>query len=126
MTKEEFVAKVKDFFSPQLREKLYIIAAAAMPILVSFGVLSDEQAAQWTALAVAVITAVFALIFSESTWRKALYSVAAAAAVLFQGYGILADVQWAAILGLAAAVLGVTTAAAKAPTTPVVETTSEQ
>ncbi|MFY9190167.1 MAG: hypothetical protein WAN89_02690 [Lawsonella sp.] len=107
------VAKV---FSPLVRERLYIVAAALMSALVAFGVLTDNEASLWSALVVAVIGAVFSVVNAETNWRVALYTVAGAAAVVFQSYGILGDAEWSAIVGLVAAVLGVTTAAAKAPT----------
>lgn len=113
--------KIKDFckkvFTPIVRERLYIVAAALMTVLVSFGVMNDNQAALWSSLVVAVIGAIFAIVNAETNWRLALYAVAGAAAALFQAYGILGDANWAAITGLVAAVLGVSTAAAKAPTT---------
>ncbi|HHY07509.1 MAG TPA: hypothetical protein GX530_03065 [Corynebacteriales bacterium] len=112
---------VKKWFSPIVRERLYIVSAALMTVLVSFGVMDDQKAAQWTALVVAVVAAIFAIINSESNWRTALYGVAGSAAVVFQTYGILDQANWAAIVGLVAAVLGVTTAAAKSPTTPLQE-----
>lgn len=113
--------KLQNLLAPITRERLYIIAAALMTVLVSFGVLDDQKAAQWTALVVAILTAIFAIVNSESHWRTALYGVTTAAAVVFQSYGILGEAHWAAITGLVAALLGVTTAAAKAPTTPVEE-----
>lgn len=111
------VDKIKEFFSPLVRERLYIVSGALMTVLVAFGVLTDQQSAQWGALVVAIVTAIFAIVNSESNWRTALYYVAGAAAVLLQGYGILGQERWAAILGLVAALLGSSTAAAKAPTT---------
>ena len=107
----------KKIFTPVVRERLYIVAAALMTVLVSFGVLNDNQAALWSSFAVAVSGAIFAIVNAETNWRLALYTVAGAAAALFQAYGILGDANWAAITGLVAAVLGVSTAAAKAPTT---------
>lgn len=114
---EKIKAFCQKVFTPVVRERLYIVAAALMTVLVSFGVLNDSQAALWSSLAVAVIGAIFAVVNAESSWRVALYTVAGAAAALFQAYGILGDANWAAITGLVAAVLGVSTAAAKAPTT---------
>lgn len=105
----------KKIFTPVVRERLYIVAAALMTVLVSFGVLNDNQAALWSSLVVAIIGAIFAIVNAETNWRLALYTVAGAAA-LFQAYGILGDANWAAITGLVAALLGVSTAAAKAPT----------
>lgn len=114
---KEFCKKI---FTPVVRERLYIVAAALMTVLVSFGVLNDSQAALWSALVVAIIGAIFAVVNAETSWRVALYTVAGAAAAVFQAYGILGDANWAAITGLVAAVLGVSTAAAKAPTTEAV------
>ena len=116
---EKFKAFCGKVFTPVVRERLYIVAAALMTVLVSFGVLNDNQAALWSSLAVAVIGAIFAVVNAESSWRVALYTVAGAAAAVFQAYGILGQANWAAIVGLVAAVLGVSTAAAKAPTTGV-------
>ena len=75
----------KKIFTPVVRERLYIVAAALMTVLVSFGVLNDNQAALWSSL----VGAIFAIVNAETNWRLALYTVAGAAAALFQAYGIL-------------------------------------
>lgn len=107
--------KITKFFTPLVRERLYIIAAALMTVLVSFGVLTEANAAQWTAAVIAAITAIFAIVNSENNVRATLYGFAGTIAVLFQSYGVLTESHWAAITGLVAAILGVSTAAAKSP-----------
>ncbi len=100
----------------EARERVYIIAAAAITLLASWGVVDAAAVPAWAALAAAVITLGFAILHSTSTVRTALYSVLLAVQGVAQLYGIFTDTQWASIAGLAAAVLGVSVAAAKAPT----------
>jgi hypothetical protein len=44
-----------DIFTPQVRQYLYVIATAAVPLLIVYGILDAVQAAVWLALAGAVL-----------------------------------------------------------------------
>lgn len=98
------------------RERTYVIAAAAVALLASWGAVDAAAAPAWTALVVSFVTLGFAILHSTSTVRTALYSTLLAVQSVAQLYGIFTDGQWASIAGLAAAVLGLTVAAAKTPT----------
>lgn len=98
------------------RERVYVVAAALVALLASWGAIDVSVVPQWTALVLATITLSFAILHSTSTIRTALYSVLAVTQGVAQVYGIGTDVQWTSILGLAAAVLGLSVAAAKTPT----------
>lgn len=99
------------------RERVYVVAAALVALLASWGAIDVSVVPQWTALVLATITLSFAILHSTSTIRTALYSVLLVTQGVAQVYGIGTDVQWTSILGLAAAVLGLSIAAAKTPTT---------
>lgn len=107
---------VRTAIPAEARERVYIIAAAAITLLASWGVVDAAAVPAWAALAAAVITLGFAILHSTSMVRTALYSVLLAVQGVAQLYGIFTDTQWASIAGLAAAVLGTSVAAAKAPT----------
>lgn len=100
----------------EARERVYVIAAAAITLLASWGAVDAAAVPAWAALAASVITLVFAILHSTSTVRTALYSVLLAVQGVAQLYGIFTQTQWASIAGLVAAVLGLSVAAAKTPT----------
>ncbi len=107
---------VRTAIPAEARERVYIIAGAAITLLASWGVVDAAAVPAWAALAAAVIALGFAILHSTSTVRTALYSVLLAVQGVAQLYGIFTDTQWASIAGLAAAVLGISVAAAKTPT----------
>lgn len=96
-----------------IRERVYVVAAALVALLASWGAIDQTQVPQWTALAVSVVTLMFAILHSASTVRTAFYAVLLALQGISQAYGILTESQTASILGFAAAVLGITVAASK-------------
>ena len=54
------------------RERLYVIAAAAVTLLASWGVIEVTTVPAWVALAASVVTLAFAILHSTSTLRTAL------------------------------------------------------
>lgn len=108
--------RIRSAIPAEARERLYVIAAAAVTMLASWGVVDAAAVPAWAALAAAVITLGFAILHSTSTVRTALYSLLLAGQGVAQLYGILTETQWASIGGFVAAILGITVAAAKTPT----------
>lgn len=103
-------------FTPELRERLYTIVAPVVAVLVAVGLLDTNTAALWASFGVASVTLLFALANSTSNLRTALYTLLLCAQALASAYGILSAEVWSSVLALAATLLGVTVAAAKAPT----------
>lgn len=108
--------KLRSAVPASARERVYVIAAAAVTLLASWGTIDAATAPAWAALVASAVTLAFAILHSTSTVRTALYSTLLTVQGVAQVYGILSDVQWASIAGLAAAVLGLSVAAAKSPT----------
>lgn len=92
------------------RDRLYTWAAALVALLAGLGYLGDAVAALWSAVALASVTLLFALLHSTSPWRSSLYAVVAAVGPLAVWYGIGSVSSWAAVLAFAGAVFGLSTA----------------
>lgn len=89
----------------------YSLASGAVMFLLALGVVNNEEAALWTQLAIALVTCMFALIYSPSTWRASLYLIVGPLGAVLMGYGLIADEKWAIIVAASGQVLGITTAA---------------
>lgn len=98
-----------------VREQLYTYVAAGVLLIAGLGYISDEVAALWTAVGLATVTLLFALVHSTSPWRTALYALLAAVAPLALWYSIGTETGWTAVLAFAATVFGITKAAGKTP-----------
>lgn len=107
---------IRAFIPAAARERVYVVSAALVALLASWGAIDVAVVPQWTALVLATVTLAFAVLHSTSTIRTALYSVLLVTQGVAQVYGIGSDLQWTSIIGLVAAVLGLTFAAAKTPT----------
>lgn len=107
---------LREAIPPTARERIYVIAAAAVAVLASWGGIDAATVPAWSALVVSVITLGFAILHSTSTVRTALYSLLLAGQGVAQVYGIFSDEKWSSIVALAASVLGLSVAAAKTPT----------
>lgn len=88
-----------------LRAFAYVALPVLMTFLVGQGYLNDNQAAQWSGLALAVLGPVLAAVMAKSvsTARTALYALAAAAQAIIVGYGLVTDDQigvWMPIVNL--------------------------
>ncbi|EPD33813.1 hypothetical protein HMPREF9306_00227 [Propionimicrobium lymphophilum ACS-093-V-SCH5] len=53
--------------SPQLRQAIYTVLAAAAPLVVAYGLVSQDQAALWLALGSAVLNAAALLLARKNT-----------------------------------------------------------
>ena len=53
--------------SPQLRQANYTVLAAAVPLVVAYGLVTQDQAALWLALASAVLNAAALLLARQNT-----------------------------------------------------------
>lgn len=53
--------------SPQLRQAIYTVLAAAVPLVVAYGLVTQDQAALWLALASAVLNAAALLLARQNT-----------------------------------------------------------
>ena len=89
----------------------YSLVSGAVMFLMALGVVTNEEAALWTQLAIALVTCLFALIYSPSTWRASLYLIVGPLGAVLMGYGLIADEKWAVIVAALGQVLGITTAA---------------
>ncbi|MCW2089459.1 UNVERIFIED_ORG: urea transporter [Rhodococcus erythropolis] len=98
------------------RGRVYVTATALVALLHANGLISEDAGDQWAALAIAVVTLMFAILHSTSKVRTALYSAALAVQGVAQVYGVWTDTQWAGVLALVAALLGISVAAARTPT----------
>jgi hypothetical protein len=110
--------KIRKLFPASDREWGYRIVAAISTGLMAFGLLNTEDAALWTQLGVSVITTLFALLYSTSTWRSALYVVVGPIGGLLMAYGIGQGVNWAIIVSAVGQLFGIATAAAKTVQAP--------
>lgn len=89
----------------------YSVVSGIVMFLMALGVVNNEEAALWTQLAIALVTCLFALIYSPSTWRASLYLIVGPLGAVLMGYGLVAGEKWAIIVAASGQVLGITTAA---------------
>lgn len=94
------------------RATWYAVSSAIVVALVAWGVLDEAAAPAVSGVVVAVVTLVFALLYSTSPWRQALYGVAAALGVLGVYLGWGTEAQFDSLLAVIAPLLGIGTAAA--------------
>nr|WP_179275250.1 hypothetical protein [Rhodococcus sp. 06-1059B-a] len=99
----------------RIREQLYTYVAAGVLLLAGLGYISSAVAALWTAVGLASVTLLFALLHSTSPWRTSLYALLATIAPLALWYSIGTETGWAAVLTFAATIFGITKAAGKTP-----------
>lgn len=104
---------VEKVIPPGARETLYRYVSAGITGLTAVGKLDIDTSVLWTQLALATITLVFAILYSDSTIRTALYWVVATGGGVLMAYGILHGVNWALVVAAIGQVLGTATAAAK-------------
>ncbi|OLT33690.1 hypothetical protein BJF84_21380 [Rhodococcus sp. CUA-806] len=97
------------------RQRFYDVSTAVVGALVLWGVLDSTTAALWTALAVNVVTLLFALLYASTTARQVFYTVVTAASGLLGAYGIASDVQLAGVVAVIAALLGTAVAGSNVP-----------
>lgn len=100
------------------RQRYYDTVTAVVGALVLWGVLDTSNVQLWLALAINVVTLLFAVLYATAGVRQLFYVVLAAASGVAGSYGILNDVKWAAILAVVAALLGTAVAGSN---TPVIE-----
>lgn len=105
--------KIRKLFPAADREWGYRIVAAATTGLLAFGLLNAQEAALWTQLGVSVVTTLFALLYSTSTWRSALYVIVGPLGGILMAYGIGHGIDWAVIVSAVGQLFGIATAAAK-------------
>lgn len=97
----------RQVLDPKVRGTLYIFAPTIIVLLASFNVIDNETVSVWTSAVVAAITAVFAIVNGESSWRNAVYGLFGAVQAILQLYGLFSDEQWASISGLVLALLSI-------------------
>lgn len=107
---------IRSWLKPETRGMLYTASAAVVTALVVFGVIASNIAAPITAVVLAAITLIYAMVHSESTLRTAAYALCAAVGALMVTLGTVSDDQSDALLAVIAPVLGISLAAAKTPT----------
>lgn len=99
------------------RFRLYLTITVAAPLLVLYGVTSEEEAALWVGLAGATLGNGVAAWYAQNV-RLWLYGIAGAAAALGVGYGLFSDLEaelWLAVLATALGVTGTGVAARYTP-----------
>lgn len=97
------------------RDKVYTLASAGVLLLAGLGLISDEVAPLWFAVAGASVVLLFAVLHATSPWRAALYGFIAVLAPLALWYSLGTATGWAAVLTFAATALGITKAAGSTP-----------
>lgn len=105
-----------------VRAAAYALLPILSTLLVGYGVLDEQKAALWAALATALLGPVIAFVQARtvSRFRTAFYAVAGAAQALAVGYNLATDDQIAPWLPLITALVG---AAAAAPAVANTDTT---
>lgn len=106
--------KIRQLVPATYREAFYRATAAVVTLLLAVGVFNTEEAALWTQLGIALVTILFALLYTTSQWRTVLYLVVGPAGALLMAYGIGRGVDWAVVVSAVGQIFGITTAAAKA------------
>ncbi|SNS57796.1 phage holin [Rhodococcoides kyotonense] len=113
---------VRSSIPASARQRFYDVSTAVVGALVLWGAVDGATAALWTALAVNVITLLFALLYASTTLRQAFYTVVVAASGLLGAYGIASDVQLAGVIAVVAALLGTAVAGSNTPALEAVQT----
>lgn len=86
-----------------VRAFLYVLAPAAVALLVSYNYFSASTGALVTALVLAVVSPLLAVTNTADGFRKWFYGVLGAAQALVVGLGVFTDLQvtpWITIIGL--------------------------
>lgn len=99
------------------RGYFHTLAGAAIALIATFGVVTSNDVAAISAVAIAAIDLILVLMHTRTNWRKAAYPLVYALGGVLILIGIFNELQVAAIVGLAVAVLGTQFAAAKTPVT---------
>lgn len=91
-----------------VRAFAYALLPALTGLLVTLGVLNDNQATLWAGLVTAILGpgVAFILARSLSTFRTAFYGILTAAQAVAVGYGLVTDAQVGIWLPVVSAVIG--------------------
>lgn len=111
-----FETKIRGWFHPETRGRFYTVAAAAVVLLGSFGIIASNLIPVVTGVVLAALALIYAFINADATKNKAIYAFCVALGALLISVGWITDHQEEALLAFAAPVLGITYAAAKTPT----------
>jgi len=105
--------RLRVWIPERYREGLYRFVAGTTGLLLATRYLSAQEAALWTELGVATVTALFAALYSTTRARLALYAVGVPLGSALVYYGWTCEEQWALLMGAFGQMFGITTAAAK-------------
>lgn len=106
---------IRGWFRPETRGQFYAVAAAAVTMLASIGVLSVSLVPAVTGVVLSALALAYAYINSDTGKNKVVYTLAAAIGALLISLGYATDNQTQAVLAFVAPVLGISYAAAKTP-----------
>jgi len=111
-----FKTKIRGWFHPETRGRFYTVAAAAVVLLGSLGIIASNLIPVVTGVVLAALALIYAYINADAAKNKAIYAFCVALGALLISVGWITDNQEEALLAFAAPVLGITYAAAKTPT----------
>lgn len=106
-------ARLQALLPDRYREAGYRIVVAVSTFLLSFSLVTTDQATLWTQLGLGTVTLLFAALNSTSAARTALYAILGPLGAVLQAYAIVNDVRWALIATAVGQLFGTATAAAK-------------
>lgn len=110
-----FERKIRGWFRPETRGQFYAVAAAAVVLLGSLGLVASNLIPVVTGVVLAALALIYAYINADAAKNKAIYAFCVALGALLISVGWITDNQEQALLAFAAPVLGITYAAAKTP-----------